>query len=66
MSRGCAGALSADQKLRLLGKLARGVANECPVCMDVAQDAVVSLCAHGPFCRECITRCLSATTVSRL
>ncbi|KAK9805404.1 hypothetical protein WJX73_001738 [Symbiochloris irregularis] len=56
------GALTAAKKQELLQKLAMGVASECPVCFDATENAVVTVCAHGPFCRECIMRCLGGDT----
>lgn len=43
-----------ERAAELLEKLTGGDAGECPICMDGAQDAVLTACAHGPFCRECI------------
>lgn len=31
---------------------------ECPICMDGVQNPLISLCAHGPFCSDCITTVL--------
>ncbi|KAK9908100.1 hypothetical protein WJX75_002756 [Coccomyxa subellipsoidea] len=46
--------LTVERAAELLEKLTGGDAGECPICMDGAQDAVLTACAHGPFCRECI------------
>lgn len=54
----CRKGLSGERKAQLLEKLVGKDVGECPVCMDGAQDPVISLCAHGPFCRDCITTSL--------
>ena len=45
-------------KQQLFRKLVASDAPECPICMDMAQDGVVSECGHGPFCRECMNTLL--------
>ena len=46
--------MTAKQKVELFRKLVAQDAPECPICMDIAQDGVISECGHGPFCRECM------------
>ena len=48
------GEMMAKQKVELFRKLVALDAPECPICMDIAQDGVISECGHGPFCRECM------------
>ncbi len=54
----CCAGLSDEKKAQLLEKLVGEDSGECPICMDGAQEPVISLCCHGPFCRECITTSL--------
>ncbi len=54
----CCAGLSKEKKVQLLEKLTGGDVGECPICMDGAQDPLISLCCHGPFCRDCITASL--------
>ena len=54
----CCAELSEEKKVQLLEKLTGGDVGECPICMDGAQDPLISLCCHGPFCRDCITASL--------
>ncbi|CAL8469222.1 g8763 [Coccomyxa elongata] len=49
-----ASGMSLQRAAELLGKLTGSDVGECPICWDTAQDAIVTACAHGPFCRECI------------
>ena len=44
----------------LLARLTAPDAGECPICMDAPQAPVVTACAHGPFCHECILAALQA------
>ena len=46
-------------KQQLFRKLVASDAPECPICMDMAQDSVVSECGHGPYCRECMNTVLN-------
>ena len=48
------GEMTAQKKVELFRKLVALDAPECPICMDIAQDGVISECGHGPFCRECM------------
>lgn len=40
-------------------------AEECPICMDVFTDAVVTPCTHV-FCRECISESTLFTVLSQI
>lgn len=53
------GELTPALKQQLFRKLVASDASECPICMDMAQDGVVSECGHGPFCRECMNTLLN-------
>lgn len=50
-------ALSAEQRqelvLKLVGLLASGAMEECPICMDDVTNAVITACGHV-FCRSCV------------
>lgn len=61
----CCAELSEEKKVQLLEKLTGGDVGECPICMDGAQDPLISLCCHGPFCRDCITASLQHQVCSQ-
>ena len=46
--------LSHEAAAELLGRLRAPDAGECPICMDAPQAPVMTACAHGPFCHECM------------
>ena len=48
--------LDPELKEKLLDKFSAPDRGECPICLDVTQAPVVTSCAHGPFCLECITQ----------
>lgn len=50
--------MAPNLKVQLFRKLVAPDASECPICMDMAQDGVISRCGHGPFCRECMNTLL--------
>jgi len=39
--------------MEIVEKVKNGEGLDCPICMECAEDAVLSPCAHS-FCRECI------------
>lgn len=43
---------------QLLEVLEGREAGECSICMDAPVHPVVTDCAHGPFCRECMAAVL--------
>lgn len=50
--------LTEETKAELLAKLIAPDAGECCICMEIPVLPRITLCGHGPFCKECILRVL--------